>query len=316
MKTFIGILLVGLLCFSGCSSSNDDTNDTTRTVGQAVPVAPLGTVVTDAIYPTFEWLSVPDVTHYLLWCEDVSNPEVAVIEQRYTPLEAGCESEDTLCSVTPETDLMGEYKWKVLSCAGDQCGRWSNYLSFSDGLMMSQKHFTNNGDGTVTDNRTGIMWSQEPTPELECIDPHPISRDQCPQPEDVLYIYHADAVFNCKQSDLAGYNDWRLPSVGEFASIMTGSGERKPDPADCNPHHGTYGLPQCPTITKEIDATLSCCKKYYLDHDYSVRHTVLWTSNTVECNTNEHGDSECGAGAECAYVFEVCNLSCPFGKRA
>lgn len=47
MKTIIGILLVGLLGFLGCSDSDDDTN----TIGEATPVAPFGVTGTPLTPP-------------------------------------------------------------------------------------------------------------------------------------------------------------------------------------------------------------------------------------------------------------------------
>ncbi len=68
MKTFIRILLVGFFCFLGCSSSNDDTKDTTRTVGQAIPVEPFG--IEDVMTPTFGWTPVQEATKYHLLVQE------------------------------------------------------------------------------------------------------------------------------------------------------------------------------------------------------------------------------------------------------
>ncbi|HJS35398.1 MAG TPA: DUF1566 domain-containing protein [Pseudoxanthomonas sp.] len=56
--------------------------------------------------------------------------------------------------------------------------------------------FVDNGDGTVTDTRTGLMWSQN-TLSTKCVD-------------------HATAVKTCAELDLAGHTDWRLATVEEL----------------------------------------------------------------------------------------------------
>lgn len=57
-------------------------------------------------------------------------------------------------------------------------------------------HFVDNGDRTITDTRSGLMWSQA-TLTPEC-------------------VTHADAVKTCAELDLAGHVDWRLPTVEEL----------------------------------------------------------------------------------------------------
>ena len=55
-----------------------------------------------------------------------------------------------------------------------------------------------NGDGTVTDTETGLMWQQ--------IGPGTMIWDA--------------AISYCENLDLAGYTDWRLPNVNELQSIL------------------------------------------------------------------------------------------------
>ncbi len=65
-----------------------------------------------------------------------------------------------------------------------------------------QPDYTDNGDGTVSDNHTGLMWQQDPGDK--------ITWDAA--------VAGADA-FN-----LAGYTDWRLPTVKELYSVILFSG--------------------------------------------------------------------------------------------
>ncbi len=83
--------------------------------------------------------------------------------------------------------------------AGDTLyGQDANYL---EGPEMS---YQDNGDGTITDLNTGLMWQQVP------------SSDD--------YTW-AEAVDYCEGLDLNGYDDWRMPSCKELYSISDfGSG--------------------------------------------------------------------------------------------
>jgi hypothetical protein len=72
--------------------------------------------------------------------------------------------------------------------------------------------YTDNGDGTVTDNVTGLMWQQSPDR----------NGDGRITIDDKLTA--GEAVEGADTFDLAGYDDWRLPSIKELYSLILFSG--------------------------------------------------------------------------------------------
>lgn len=64
--------------------------------------------------------------------------------------------------------------------------------------------FQDNGDGTVTDLNTGLMWQQ--TPDYE------------------RYNYY-DAFDYVESLEVGGYSDWRLPTIKELYSLLYSNGE-------------------------------------------------------------------------------------------
>jgi len=56
---------------------------------------------------------------------------------------------------------------------------------------------TDNGDGTVTDNVTGLMWAKDPSPRLPWI----------------------EALGYCAALDLGGYEDWRMSNIVELLTL-------------------------------------------------------------------------------------------------
>jgi hypothetical protein len=72
--------------------------------------------------------------------------------------------------------------------------------------------YTDNGDGTVTDNVTGLMWQQDPD----------MNGDGKINVSDMRSF--ADARTGAATYRLAGYADWRLPTIKELYSLIDFSG--------------------------------------------------------------------------------------------
>lgn len=83
-----------------------------------------------------------------------------------------------------------------------QTNSYSAYLvedgDVRPGMEWPQPRFTDNGDGTVTDHMTGLMWSTS-----------------------YSSAYWGTAMQNCDNSTLAGHDDWRLPNIRELRSLLS-----------------------------------------------------------------------------------------------
>ena len=104
------------------------------------------------------------------------------------PLKTG----QTLCYTTPGA---------VIPCAGTgQDGELQQGLT---------RQYTDNGDGTITDNRTGLMWEK-------------LSRDGTIHDYTTTYTW-ANAftkIANLNTANYAGHNDWRLPNANQLPTII------------------------------------------------------------------------------------------------
>ncbi|GAB6042185.1 Lcl C-terminal domain-containing protein [Endothiovibrio diazotrophicus] len=94
--------------------------------------------------------------------------------------------------------------------------------------------YTDNGDGTVTDNVTGLMWQQTPD----------FNGDGVIDVDDKMTL--GDAIAYAASFNLAGYDDWRLPTIKELYSLMDFSGSTGISdgsyttlPADADPYLDT-----------------------------------------------------------------------------
>jgi len=66
----------------------------------------------------------------------------------------------------------------------------------------NQPSYTDIGDGTITDNVTGLMWEQDMGVKMS----------------------YAESFIKADESTLGGYNDWRVPTIKELYSLIIFSG--------------------------------------------------------------------------------------------
>ena len=87
------------------------------------------------------------------------------------------------------------------------------YYGQDGNLAYNSMSFTDNGNGTLTDNVTGLTWQQT----------------------DVADKTWAEAVDYCNNLDLGGHTDWQLPALVELDSIMDLSVDTDTGAAAINP---------------------------------------------------------------------------------
>lgn len=90
-------------------------------------------------------------------------------------------------------------------------GQLTSYRTGDDGDVekgypQTGPRFVDNGDGTITDNATGLMWIKEPTTAPG-------------DPFDNVMDW-ATSIDACNALSFAGHSDWRLPNVKELLSIV------------------------------------------------------------------------------------------------
>ena len=80
---------------------------------------------------------------------------------------------------------------------GRQMEQFVRYVRGSSGYGVND--FVDNGDGTITDQATGLMWQRSDSGET---------------------LNWAGTLAYCESLDYAGYDDWRLPNAKELQSIV------------------------------------------------------------------------------------------------
>ena len=138
------------------------------------------------------------------------------IKQLATLVDSGIAAPGPTINTTYFPDTEQSYYWSSTILAGSKPGEWdvgfdygaiihgydNNSLSYSVRAVRGQaftNNFIDNGDGTVTDTSTGLMWQQSTGA--------------------TTYTW-AQAKAYCADLDLAGKSDWRLPTRNQLQSIV------------------------------------------------------------------------------------------------
>lgn len=124
------------------------------------------------------------------------------------------------------------------------------YVRAVRGDAYGVNEFVDNGDGTITDDASGLMWKQEDNGEG---------------------IDWTTALSYAENADFADYSDWRLPDVKELQSIVDYSySPSASDPANVGP--AINPLFSCTPITNEAG-----------DSDYG----YYWTGTSANFTSGE-----------------------------
>ena len=115
-------------------------------------------------------------------------------------------SAPTAISTTTDSIASSTSSYPIVDTAQGKCYDNSFEIPCSETSFAGQDaqytgnapHYQDNGDGTVTDLVTGLMWQQDPGEKM--------TYDQ--------------AVAGVSSFNLAGYTDWRLPTIKELYSLI------------------------------------------------------------------------------------------------
>jgi hypothetical protein len=124
------------------------------------------------------------------------------------PLSSGCAEDGT----GPSEDLTPLVEFLVPDSGQEICydnsveigcpAEGQAFYGQDSQYSAPEPSYQDNGDGTITDLNTGLMWQQDPGAKM--------SRPQ--------------ALVALETFDLAGYEDWRLPTIKELYSLILFSG--------------------------------------------------------------------------------------------
>ena len=199
----------------------------------------------------------------IVWQADQDLPNGGPFEMRIK-LDAFEQSTGSSGSIneeypTQDFTVSSAYKLPKTGCTWD-----SPHLPYDDGELQIGREFsfTDNGDGTVTDNNTGLMWIQD----------FNMGRNDGDFFEDA----NATKLF-VDNLEYAGYNDWRLPTRKELCFIM----KVTDDPMDVFDRRYFTNVNALPLFFED---SVSSTKQYSWDPDSNLLLSVFKLSRLNELN--------------------------------
>lgn len=180
---------------------------------------------------------------------DLSTDEVSKDEQYW--------SSDSYVGVTVEGGSNAAFginhvTGHIKAYAANVSGQFGNLVRAVRGDTYGANDFLDNGDGTISDAATGLMWMQNDNAEA---------------------LDWEDALSYSENMEFAGYSDWRLPNIKELLSIVDYS--RSPTATDSA------------NIGPAIDALFNCTQivNEAGENDYG----YYWSSTSAYFSTQSPG---------------------------
>jgi hypothetical protein len=158
-----------------------------------------------------------------------------------------------------------------------------------------QPSYTDNGDGTVTDNITGLMW------EIDM----------------GVKITLEEAIGKAEASALGGYSDWRVPSIKELYSLILFTGRVKGARAEklfIDTDYFNQPLGDVSLGEREIDAQTWSCTEYVSRTMYD--DETIFGVNFIDGRIKGYPKVNKRAGAANRMYFRMVRGNAAYGRNA
>jgi hypothetical protein len=142
----------------------------------------------------------------------------------------------------------------------------------------SVPRFIDNGNGTVSDQLTGLMWEQKTRDGgIHALRGYTWSRNGS-APDGTAFTEFLPALNDCTGDEFtgvrggfAGHCDWRLPTLGELATILCDDDKHNCDENGCIDL--VFGEPSCESFWTSSGNSRDASRAWQLDFD-GLRETV------------------------------------------
>ena len=158
----------------------------------------------------------------------------------------------------------------------------------------NQPSYTNNGDGTITDNVTGLMWEQDMGSKIS----------------------FTEAFTKASTSKLGGHADWRVPTLKELYSLILFSGKVKGEVAIdpfINTTYFTQLLGDTSLGEREIDAQTWSSTEYVSTTMLNVE--TVFGVNFVDGRIKGYPKYKPGSGTANTMYFRMVRGNTDYGKN-
>jgi len=215
-RIIVGMLCAALFLMSACGGDSDSADET-------IPAAPSNISVMagrghisgeTGNYAVIRWDNVSGATSYTLYYGasasiNTSSSAVSGVTSPYGFSNANIRAGAyyyfalTASNSVGESDLSAIKRMAVFIPQTGQTTRYADYDDgdLEEGAAWPASRFIDNGDLTVTDTLTGLMWQQYPTLIIS-------------------ELNWSNSLNQCDISSVSIHSDWRMPNLREMLSLL------------------------------------------------------------------------------------------------
>ncbi|BDD12116.1 hypothetical protein FUAX_45480 (plasmid) [Fulvitalea axinellae] len=169
-----------------------------------------------------------------------------------------------------------------------------SYYGQDANYIINPPSYTDNGNGTITDNVTGLMWEQDMGEK----------------------ITFDEAFTKAENSTLGGYSDWRVPTIKELYSLILFTGKVRGESAIdlfINTDYFDQPLGDTSAGEREIDAQ-TWSSTEYVGQTMNADKTVFGV-NFIDGRIKGYPKSKPGSGVANTMYFRMVRGNTEYGKN-
>lgn len=211
------------LVWQRCSKGQSDTACSTGTASNAETQASADAYCAGLGLAGRVW-RLPSI-HELLLLPDYNYTEPAADDNdasNFYPEQPGGGVSAAYWTTTPDVSILGDF-WRADMQYGTSLGAapaTGSYARCVSGPTMSAASFVDNGNGTVFDATTNLLWTKCSMGGTTGVGVPLDLSGSCTLPDGTARKTWENALSQCESLDYAGRTDWRLPNVREFGTIV------------------------------------------------------------------------------------------------
>jgi len=234
-------------------------------------------------------------SHTVLVCTMLLTQLVGCASAATAPLSQSGSSSEQYTNITYPIVDTGTTKFYSDTAVINAPNEGEAYFGQDAQYQSNAPSYTNNGDGTISDNVTGLMWQQDMGEKMT----------------------FEDAKSAAEACTLGGYDDWRIPTIKELYSLIqftgTSGGEKAGDKQFIDTNYFVQPIGDTSIGEREIDAQ-TWSSTEYVGKTMNNAQTIFGV-NFIDGRIKGYSKYKGSTGTENVMYFRLVRGNTDYGKN-